>query len=117
MTIDWPTHLDTVYAVLGVAAVLTPANTDPPVDLVVIDKTAGIDVDIGGSVAMPTIKPACAVRVADLTGHGISLDEIKGSLIAFNAASWLVEGKMFRPSPLGEMEGEVYLLLIEDRDG
>lgn len=116
--VDWTAHYDTIYASLGVAATLEfGESTDPDtVSLTVIDKTAGVEVSIGGNVSMPTIKPACAVRAHELTDKSVALDDLKNGLITFNDETWRIEGKMFKPGPAGERHGEIYLLLIEARE-
>jgi hypothetical protein len=114
--IDWKTALlDPNYNTFGVPAVLVIAETDVAYgDLTVIDKTSGEDVGGGsGEFSVTTIKPACAIRVADLTSNGIDLAKLKGSMIAFNGKSWRIEYRIPRPVPNGEDDGEMLLILTE----
>lgn len=119
--VDWVAHYDAIYRLLGVSAVLTIADSGTTFDLTVIDKTAGVEVADGSASrnALPvsTIKPACALRVYELTANGVTLEQTQGAQIAFNGAAWRVENRMMRPSPGGEQQGEVWLILIEDRSG
>jgi hypothetical protein len=117
MTIDWAAHYDPLYDAFGVNATLTLAeNNVAYTGLKVIDKTIGMDFTIGGDVSMMSTKPACVVRVAELTANGIALNKLGGSRIVFNNKTWRIENRSPRPSPAGEMAGEVSLILIEDVD-
>ena len=71
----------------------------------------------GGDLSVTTIAPVCAVRVVELTDKGIVLTQLKGARITFNGKSWRVENRQTRPSPAGEMIGEVFLILTEDNNG
>jgi hypothetical protein len=112
---DWKaTLLDPIYSALGVPAVLVLASTDASyTGLTVIDKTTGIEVGGGGDLGISTIKPACAIRIADITANGIDLIDLKGSTIAFNGKAWRIEHRVPRPLPSGESEGELLLILTE----
>lgn len=110
--VDWQVHYNTIYNTLGVDAVLTVQSTDGTFDLTVIDKTGGIQVSDDPTVA--SIKPAAVVRAYELTGHGLNRDDLNGASISFNGASWDIKASMPRPSPAGEQNGEVYLILSDD---
>lgn len=114
--VDWAGHYSAIYNALGVDAVITIAETNAQEDLRVIDKTAGVQIAEGGDLSVTTIVPACAVRVTELTAKGIDLGKLRGSRLTMNGAAWRVESRQMKPSPAGEMAGEVYLILIEDRD-
>lgn len=113
--VNWVGHYDTIYAHLGVDATLVIAGT--PHSLTVIDKTAGVQIAEGGDLSITTIEPACAVRTAELGTKGIDLTQLKGGSITFNGKAWRIENRQTRPSPHGEMIGEVYLILTEDDNG
>lgn len=112
---DWKaTLLDPIYRAMGIPAVLVLASTDATyTGLTVIDKTTGIEVGSGGDLGISTIKPACAIRVEDLTSRSIDLIDLKGSQIAFNSKAWRIEHRVPRPLPSGESEGELLLILTE----
>ena len=117
MTIDWNAYYNPFYTEIGVSATLTLAeNNVAYTGLTVIDKTQGIEVTVGGDVSMMTIKPACVVRTAELAANGIAFGKLGGSKIAFNNKTWRIENRLPRPSPAGEMSGELYLIVIEDVD-
>jgi hypothetical protein len=117
MTIDWAAHYNPLYEAFGVSATLTLAeNNVAYAGLTVIDKTQGVEVTLGGDVSMMTIKPACVVRTAELAANGIEFGKLGGSRIIFNGKTWRIENRLPRPSPAGEMSGELYLIVIEDVD-
>jgi hypothetical protein len=99
-----------VYRALGVPAVLD-MGTDGEANLTVIDKTAGVSLDFGGDVAVNTVKPACVVRTSDLAEQSVDVLALKGNTITFNGGTWRIEGRVMKPGPRGETEGEVYLIL------
>lgn len=111
---NWQAHYDAIYASLGVQATLSIGTEE--ISLTVIDKTAGVQVSdwSAKSIDVITIRPACAVRVYELTGQGASLEDLYGATIEFNGSAWRIENRMMKPSPAGQGDGEVYLILIED---
>lgn len=114
MTIDWAPYYDPFYIAFGVSATLTLAEDNVVYSgLTVIDKTQGVEAVVGGDVTMMTIKPACVIRTAELSANGIALSKLGGSTIAFNGKTWRIENRLPRPSPDGEMAGELYLIVIE----
>lgn len=98
--------LDPIYDRLGVAAELTIGSADP-VDLTVIDKTAGVNV--GDQVEVQTIRPVAAVREAELDEHEIAAEDLRGGSISFNGGSWQVHS--FQRKPVPEGPGEIWLIL------
>lgn len=99
-----------VYSVLGVEAVLTLPGTDgAEITLTALDKTAGVEV--GGSVEVQTILPAAVVRASELSS--VDLTDLEDSSLAMNGKTWRVKSYMLKPSPKGEGDGEVYLVLSE----
>ena len=104
---------DPIYTAQGVDATLNFA-TGEVFSLVVLDKTVGIDIGDGEARAQ-TIVPAAVVRYAELTSNGIEPKRFTedGTKITFNSLTWNIESYRLRPSPQGEFEGEVYLLLSE----
>lgn len=112
MAVNWRTHYDALYTALGVEAELTPIGTGIPVDTIfVIDKTAGVET--GDGVTVSSVKPAAAVRYYQLTARGVSRDQLNGSTISFNGGTWIIRSTQLRPSPDGEAEGELLLILTE----
>ena len=99
-----------VFDVLGVEATLTLDVTDAePVTLTVLDKTAGVEV--GDKFTVSTILPAAMVRVSELTTNGLAIASLRGVTITFNGKSWTIMRHEYRPSPKGEGDGELLLIL------
>lgn len=110
--VDWSAHYSAIYNALGVSATITLADSGETVSVTVIDKTGGITVqERQGGVAVDTLRPACAVRVSEL--GSVAASELNGSDISVNGADWRIESHIPRPSPTGEGDGELYLVLIE----
>lgn len=97
-----------LYSVLGSAATLVDVDGES-FALTVIDKTAGVNLDIGGDIAVNALTPACVVRSFELAQ--VDAAKIKRGRITFNGATWEIDGKLPRPGPSGESSGEVFLLL------
>jgi len=108
---DWSVHYNTIYAVHGVAAVLTPNSSLGETDVTAIDKTAGVVV--GESVDVQTIRPGAMLRMSELASNGIAADELDDGTIELNDKTWLIKAHLLRPSPTGEATGEVLLILQE----
>lgn len=99
-----------IYDVLGVPATLTLPGTDGDViELTALDKTAGVTV--GNSIEVQSVEPAAIVRRSEMSE--VVLSTLRGATITLNDKTWEVRGHMLKPSPKGEADGEVYLLLTE----
>jgi hypothetical protein len=104
--------LNPVFAVLQVPAVLTTDDTAAPFDIMVIDKTDGLPTE-GNEIGIQTIRPACAVKVADLLALNIDIVELDGGIIVFNDRTWRIESHSRAPTPGGEDDGQLYMWLIK----
>lgn len=99
--------LDNIYGVLGTAAVISGYSTP----ITVVDKTAGVELTLE-KLSVPTIAPAAAARVAELTAIGVpNVQDLIKRVITFNRASWSIVNIQPKPTPEGEDVGEVYLIL------
>lgn len=103
-----------IYAALGAPALLTIVEGEPGILVTAIDKTAGVEVATSGAFDVLTIKPAAAVRVHELATLGVGLDALDESTLLLNDRLWRVRSHMLKPSPKGELEGEVFLILSDD---
>ncbi|RUW73683.1 hypothetical protein [Mesorhizobium sp. M2A.F.Ca.ET.067.02.1.1] len=103
------------YAVYGEAVTLTLDDTaGSTVALDLIDETAGVEVLDHASIA--TVLPAAAVRAAQLADRSVSAADLHGAALTLNGKSWTVNRHSYRPTPNGEAQGEI-LLLLEEPDG
>lgn len=116
--IDFPgTLFDPIYLTLGVQAIVTPGATQTPVEMTAMDQTAGIIVT-EGKLGIQAIKPACSLRGRELTANGIAPADLKDGTITLwpdtpDERVWRIENYSVKPSPNGEMAGEVQLILIK----
>ena len=97
-----------VYDVLGVPALLRLAG-GAAFAVTSLDKTAGVAV--GGAVDVQTVVPAAVVRVTELAAKGVTPAQVDDGQITLNGVTWVIEAHKPAPSPNGEADGEVYLLL------
>lgn len=111
--IDWDELLyDPLYTGLGKAATLTPGSGGAGIEVTVIDKTAGIEVDSGPTV-IPTIKPAARIRMAELVSNALALPDLKDGTLLLGATTWTIKNTQPRPGPDGKGTGEALLILID----
>jgi hypothetical protein len=112
--------LDPNYRIHGVPARLVMADTSSA-DLTVIDETAGaiFQQSGGGGFAMPTTKPAAAVRLSELQSKSIAAARLARGTLTFRpgtlqASSWRIEGYESKPAGDGNgaASGELLLTLI-----
>lgn len=121
MTLDYKSLLfGPAYAVFGVRAVVIFADTSSKKSLVVIDKTAGLDLGIvtegsklkrTGGANIDTIMPVAIVRHSELDSKAIVEDRLPGSRLVFNRSEWNIESIRQKPTVNGENDGELYLIL------
>lgn len=99
-----------IYDALGVPATLTlPGDDGEVIELTALDKTAGVEV--GSNVEVKTVEPGAVVRRSDLAD--VTLADLRGAELELNGVTWTVRNHMLKPSPKGEADGEVVLLLEE----
>lgn len=102
---------DPIYLVQGVDATLTLAGVSESIDgLTVLDKTGGIAIE-GDGPDVQTILPAAVIRVAELTAKGVTARQVIRAILEFNGKRWRVKTYRPKPSPKGELDGELFLLL------
>lgn len=105
------TLYDPIYSVQGVDATLTLEGALAPLTgLTVLDKTGGVDVG-SNEMNVQTILPAAVLRVVELTARGVDVDSLPRAVLEFNDSTWRVKSYRPKPSPKGERDGEVYLIL------
>jgi hypothetical protein len=108
--IDWDTKLlDPIYERQGFAASFV-SRDGARADLVVMDKTAGVEID-QGAVRLQGKQPAACVRVRELEAKGLDPLKMKDGRLTFAGNAWNVES--VRPKPKPGAKGELYLFLQE----
>lgn len=93
------------YEILGVPTTIALLRGDT-ILVTAIDKTSGVAVD-----HLETVLPAAAVRYGELVEKGVEAKELVGAIVMMNDVAWECNNYKMRPSPAGELAGEVYLLL------
>lgn len=112
--IDWNDALyDPIYETLGVPGVLTLRDDRAFSTITFMDKTTGVEI---GTNENPVIEPAACVRRSELTALQIRPDDLKDATLLMNGFEWKVRRHALRPSPNGELQGELYLLLSGQKD-
>ncbi len=108
--IDWQASMyDPIYNTLGVQATLASSGGQSAT-VTVIDKTSGI-VIADARTQIDTILPVALVRARELENNAIAVSDLSEGEITFNGATWRIKSYRLTPSPLGEMDGEVRLIL------
>lgn len=102
--------LNPAYSAFGVPATLTVACGNPAVAVTVIDKTAGVVFSEGPDVQ--TVRPAADLRMSDLTAAGLTRADLDDGMIEFNGAAWTIKATLPKPTPNGESDGELRLILM-----
>ena len=114
MTI-WSDMLDGIYASeAGVSATLT-AGTGTGADglsVTVIDKSSEMIVVEQDN--LQSIRPAVCVRMSELNTANIAHSELDGGSLAMTDKTWRIHSHLLRPTPDGELRGEVLLLLMDE---
>jgi hypothetical protein len=102
-----------LYNIFGCQAVIRCLYGDA-FEIRVIDRTSGVEVTEGSGVDVKTIRPAAVLRMRELTGLGLSRQDLEDAVLELNGRLWWVKATMPKPAPTGETDGELYLFLIED---
>lgn len=100
-----------LYSVFGTSATLTPSGGSAVV-LTVVDQSAGRElVDLNTDA--PVVYPVAAVRASVLDAAGVELSDLRGAALTMNGRTWSVDTFREMPSPFGQTDGEVLMILIE----
>jgi hypothetical protein len=111
VAINWTkTLFAPIYKTLGVPITFILVNTSV-IEVLGLDKTGGVEVSEG--ISLQTIRPAAVLRMADLAAIDVAPDELMDAVCSINGESWKVKSYYPRPSPGGEGDGELYLILSE----
>ena len=112
--IDWRSVLYApIYDTLGTTGELRPV-TGAPRNFVMLDKTSGVEVTTSASIEVGTIQPAAVLRYPEFIASGLTPDDLEDAELSLNGGEWRVKSWFPRPSPAGEREGEIYMILIEN---
>lgn len=102
---DYEIMYGPIYDTIGVSTKISLLRGDT-VTVTALDKTAGVQVD-----HLETLVPAATVRYPELIEKRVEAKELVGATVFMNGFFWECYNYKPRPSPLGELAGEVYLFL------
>lgn len=94
-----------VFAMQAVTGVLAPFGGGPH-DIATLDDTAGVEVE-----GAETLLPVAHVLFSDLAARNIAPDTLDDGTIAINGRTWRIDSHRLEPSPSGQAQGMVMLLL------
>jgi hypothetical protein len=100
-----------LYSVFGVDAQMEIGSAI--YELRVIDRTVGVAIERvdGGDGVIQSVRPAAAVRAAELANHGIAPETLRGGTLTINGRDWIVHAVQMQPTHRGERDGEVLMFL------
>lgn|SRR5574341_251499 len=114
--VDFAALLDgPIYATVGVPATLALQTGDGSYSITVIDRTKGIELP-HGRMEVQTVVPAAKLRMTELTGRGLAIDDLDGSRLTFNGKTWTIRSFIPAPTPQGEAAGELWLILGDETE-
>lgn len=108
--VDWDASLyDPLYSVFAVPATIdTGLKT---ADLMVIDQTAGVEIETS-PIGLPVIQAAAYVRTTELAEKLLAEDTLLEATLTIGATRWTVKNIAPKPGPGGKSTGELMLILI-----
>ena len=110
MTVDYQTLLyGPIFELTGVEALLHRPAGDP-VPLLMLDKTTGVPMSEGDR-GIQTVRPVAVVRANDLVEREIEYGSLRRSRLDLNDVTWRIATYYPKPSPRGERDGEIWLIL------
>lgn len=103
-----------LHSVFGTEAVITPTGgTVGPATVTVIDNTRGMALQLKGS-DIETVVPVAVVRASALADASLTRSDLRRAALTMNGRTYRIESTMPRPTPGGEADGEVLMILTED---
>lgn len=105
---------DPIYSVYGVPVrLLVPAVSGNWLDATGLDKSAGADVGDKGA-QIQTIKPACKLRMTELTALGVAVENLPDAKLQMNGVQYAVTTYKLVPNPNGPRDGQVLAVVTEE---
>lgn len=114
MSMNWTAlALDAPYKLMGVDARLHPSTGKASAVLRVLDKTRGASVAFQ-MLSVETLGPAARVRAKELAEQSLEMTDLDEARLDMNGTTWRVESCRPLPTPGGEADGEVLMLLVKE---
>jgi hypothetical protein len=108
--IDWQTHYDPIYNTLGVPAEIASSGGQSAT-VTAVDRTSGISIP-DPRTQIETVRPVARVRARELEQVGIPVADLPEGQITLNGQAWRIKTYQPMPSPAGEADGEIMLILL-----
>lgn len=105
------TLYDPIYSNIGVEATITPSSSAPAAGVTVVNVTRSYQVP--GEITVESMKPVYAVRMVELTANGLTRSDLNQSQLTVSDVTWTIEATKPVPSPNGEADGELHMILLE----
>lgn len=103
-----------LHTTFGTSATITPAGgTVGPATVTVIDHTRGMALQLKGA-DIETVVPVAVVRATVLADASLTRSDLRRAALTMNGRTYRIESTMPRPTPSGEDDGEVLMILTED---
>jgi hypothetical protein len=109
----WQAMYDNIYDSFIATDASLSSSSGKTVNVRVTDETKGTVIP-GGPGQVETIRPTCRVRALDLVSASIDVADLPDGGITLNGQSWIIKATQMRPSPEGELAGEVMLILMSE---
>jgi hypothetical protein len=115
MTI-WTDSLSAVYAsAMAVDAVILPPTSGAPVAVRAMDKTSGVVLATDTDAEYQSVVAVAVVQMTALADAGLVADtDLDGGTITLDGKAWTIKQHRLKPSPEGELRGEVVLILSDE---
>jgi hypothetical protein len=107
----WQTMYDNIYDSFIATDAILASSSGKILNVRVTDETKGAVIP-GSPGQVETIRPTCRVRSSEIAG--IDMGDLPDGTIAFNGQTWIIKATQMRPSPEGELAGEVMLILMAE---
>jgi hypothetical protein len=109
--IDWQSnHYDPIYNTLGVSATIASAGGQSAT-VTAMDKTSGVSIP-DPRTQIETVRPVARVRARELEQAGVLVSDLPEGSILINGQTWRIKTYQPLPSPGGEADGEIMLILL-----
>lgn len=102
-----------LHEIFGTQATITPVTSASAATLTVIDRTSGIAVMLRGA-EVETVHPAAIVRAVALAEAGLTRADLRRASLVMNGTTYRIDATQPRPTPAGEADGELLLILVEN---
>ena len=107
----WQTMYDNIYDSFIATDAVLASSSGKTINVRITDETKGMVIP-GGPGQVETIRPTCRVRASEIAG--IDVGDLPDGTVSFNGQTWIIKATQMRPSPEGELAGEVMMILMAE---